>query len=177
MKIKWNFDYSLTFPALRNVIEISSGKFGWVSVLKHCHQNPVFLLLGFTFIWVGFILRKVCLCDVKSPFPPTPTPCPHVPSYQGSDPGWKRGPLSDAPVKVSGDAFIGSARVICPSITQSQRPGEMGYPDWPGPDHVLSSGAGSSRKPHLEQVSLREGKCWFLQKHSHQKTGELVLGR
>lgn len=80
MKIKWNFDYSLTFPALRNVIEISSGKFGWVSVLKHCHQNPVFLLLGFTFIWVGFILRKVCLLMSRppSPQPPRPAPTSHL---------------------------------------------------------------------------------------------------
>ena len=80
MKIKWNFDYSLTFPALRNVIEISSGKFGWVSVLKRCHQNPVFLLLGFTFIWVGFILRKVCLLMSRppSPQPPRPAPTSHL---------------------------------------------------------------------------------------------------
>lgn len=32
--------------------------------------------------------------------------------------------------------MIGSARVIWPSLTQSQRPREMGYSDWPGPDHM-----------------------------------------
>lgn len=53
------------FPAFKTIIEISSGKFSGVPVLKHCHQNPVFLLLGFSFIWVGLILRKVLLCDVK----------------------------------------------------------------------------------------------------------------
>lgn len=61
---------------------------------------------------------------------------PHIPSYQSSDPGWKREFLSDAPAEVSGETLIGSARVIWPSLTQSQRPREMGYSDWPGPDHM-----------------------------------------
>lgn len=45
---------------------------------------------------------------------------PQVPSHQCFDPGGKRGRLSRAPAKVSGEAFIGSARVMCPSIHTSQ---------------------------------------------------------
>lgn len=45
-------------------------------MLKHFHQKPAFLRIECSFIWVGFILRKVLLCDVKM-----------VPSHQYLDPG------------------------------------------------------------------------------------------